>query len=118
MVFLCVLFRIRRFTGFGPMSSCEIVSTSNETLSCFTAPCGDPGIPKHSRRKDHDFRHNKKVQFSCLSNTYVMEGEDEIKCINGHWNKDTPKCFCKFAQINTNNGLILKVMEFFESALC
>ena len=56
-----------------------------------TAPCRDPGVPRHGSRIGDDFRHDSKVIFSC-PNDYLMEGVGEISCSNGTWSNSVPTC--------------------------
>ena len=58
---------------------------------CPTAPCRDPGVPRQGNRIGDDFRHGRKVIFTCRDD-YNMEGVREISCSNGVWSNRVPSC--------------------------
>ncbi|XP_015754992.1 PREDICTED: sushi, von Willebrand factor type A, EGF and pentraxin domain-containing protein 1-like isoform X2 [Acropora digitifera] len=63
---------------------------TNSRPSC-KAPCQDPGVPRQGSRTGDDFRHGRKVSFTCQDD-YLMEGVREISCSNGAWSNRVPTC--------------------------
>ncbi|CAH3175599.1 unnamed protein product [Porites lobata] len=53
--------------------------------------CQDPGIPPNGARRGNDFRHGKRLGFTC-NNGYTLIGSRAITCSGGKWNSATPQC--------------------------
>ena len=63
------------------------------------APCQDPGYPNKGNRIGDDFRHGKKVTFTC-SRDYRMEGVQTVTCSEGRWSNRKPSCKGKFYMLS------------------
>lgn len=57
----------------------------------FSESCTDPGNPQNGRRIALDFRHGKKVSFTCQAN-FKLTGTVRITCLDGTWSNKVPTC--------------------------
>ncbi|XP_048587222.1 limulus clotting factor C-like isoform X2 [Nematostella vectensis] len=58
---------------------------------CLKAPCASPGNLKNGKVHGRDFRHRKRVSFSC-NRGFRLIGETSITCYNGQWRNAPPTC--------------------------
>ncbi|XP_020601452.1 complement receptor type 1-like isoform X4 [Orbicella faveolata] len=63
----------------------------SSSLSHCKKSCTDPGNPQNGRRIGLDFRHGKKVSFTCQAN-FKLTGTVRITCYDGTWSNKVPTC--------------------------
>ncbi|CAH3021429.1 unnamed protein product, partial [Porites evermanni] len=68
--------------------------------------CTNPGAPQNGHRSGSDFRHGKKVTFTCQRG-FILRGISSITCNNATWNGNVPVCraVCKIPSILKNGAI-------------
>ncbi|XP_073244344.1 sushi, von Willebrand factor type A, EGF and pentraxin domain-containing protein 1-like isoform X3 [Porites lutea] len=68
--------------------------------------CTNPGAPQNGHRSGSDFRHGKKVTFTCQRG-FTLRGISSITCNDGTWNGNVPVCraVCKIPSILKNGAI-------------
>ncbi|XP_031550168.1 sushi, von Willebrand factor type A, EGF and pentraxin domain-containing protein 1-like, partial [Actinia tenebrosa] len=88
--------------------TCNNGAWDHDTPKCLTR-CLNPGVPKNGypekpmMRFARAFKHGTVMTFMC-NDTYTLEGQQAIECVDGRWSHEIPKCFASCKDPGTPDG--------------